>query len=54
MFSLNLDTNVWNEVGRVATKKNLFPSKVISKKQETKPDGKSVETQISEFNPDSV
>lgn len=53
LFSLNLDTNVWTEVGRVELKKNLFPPKQ-KKTVETKPDGTKNETTITDFDPNNA
>lgn len=50
LFSLNLDTNIWKEEGRIDLKDNIFPrNKQI--KETTTPDGKKNEVQISEYDP---
>ena len=50
LFSLNLDTNIWKEEGRIYLKDNIFPrNKQI--KETTTPDGKKNEVQISEYDP---
>jgi hypothetical protein len=51
LFSLNLDTNVWTEEGRVSLARNVNGSK---KKQEVKqnPDGTQTQTTVSQWDAD--
>lgn len=50
LFSLNLDTNIWTEEGRIALETNIFP-KPVKKEVKTAPNGTTNEVTTSEFDP---
>ena len=52
LFSLNLDTNIWEEEGRVALKENVL--KTSRKKIKTDKNGKTIEIKTEVWTPDGM